>query len=196
MITYQYPLAWPVGIPRTSTPIRSKFDTAEERVKRNLENQLFLMRATNIIVTCNVELRRDGKPYVGQRISDTGVAVYFTRKGAEQCIACDKWDSVRDNLQAVGKTIEALRGIERWGTGEMVDAAFRGFTAIPANAGSGSVIVPPRPWYEVLHVSPDAPQAVIDAAYKAMLKSTHPDVGGDQASFEEAQRAYKEGSNR
>jgi hypothetical protein len=69
-------------------------------------------------------VRGAGRPYVGQRISDSGAAVYFTRKGRDQCIACDKWDSVRDNLHAIGKTIEALRGIDRWGTGEMVDAAF------------------------------------------------------------------------
>ena len=43
-----------------------------------------------------------------------------------RAIACDKWDSIRDNLHAVAKTIEALRGIDRWGTGEMVDAGTLG----------------------------------------------------------------------
>jgi hypothetical protein len=101
------------------------------------------MFATNVVVTSNVELRRDSRPYVGQRISDTGVAVYFNRKGQEQCIACDKWDSVRDNLHAVSKSIEALRLVEHWGTGSMADAVFQGFTAIPANGSAGRV---KRPW--------------------------------------------------
>src|SRR5215217_163061 len=191
-MTYEYPLSWPPGFPRTEYPAQSRFDTPEERVKRNLQFQFDLMDATNIVVTTNSELRRDGRPYANQRISDTGVAVYFTRKGREQAIACDKWDSIRDNLHAVAKTIEALRGIDRWGTGEMVDAAFQGFTAIPANASAGTPVVPPQPWYDVLHVSPDAPMPVVDAAYKAVLKTAHPDTGGSQKQFEDAQRAYRD----
>ena len=148
-MTYEYPLSWPPGFPRTKYPAQSRFDTPEERVKRNLEFQLDLMDATNVVVTTNSELRRDGRPYANQHISDTGVVVYFTRKGREQAIARGNWDSIRDNLQAVAKTIEAVRGVERWGTGEMVDAAFAGFTAIPASATAGIPVRPRRPWYEV-----------------------------------------------
>ena len=117
------------------------------------------------------------------------MAVYFTRKGREQAIACDKWTSIRDNLHAVAKTIEALRAVERWGTGEMVGAAFAGFTAIPASASAGIPVRPKRPWYEVLGVSPDAPREVIEAAGKAMQRKTHPDAGGSEWEFQEVQEA-------
>jgi hypothetical protein len=170
-------------------------DTPEERVRRNLEFQLDLMDATNVVVTTNSELRRDGRPYANQRISDTGIAVYFTRKGREQAIACDKWDSIRDNLHALAKTIEALRGVERWGTGEIVDAAFAGFTAIPASASAGLPVRPKRPWHEVLGVSPDAPREVIEAAGKAMQRKTHPDAGGSELEFNEVQEAIQEAQN-
>lgn len=189
---YEYPLNWPIGVPRTKYPLRSRFDTAEERVKRNLENQLYMMDATSVVVTTNVELRRDGRPYANQRVTDNGVAVYFKRNGRDQCIACDKWDSIRDNLQAVAKTIEALRGIERWGTGEMVDAAFAGFTAIPASASGGAPVVPPQPWYDVLQVSPDASREIVEVAYRAMRRKTHPDAGGSEEAFNRVQRAYEE----
>jgi hypothetical protein len=76
-MTYEYPLSWPPGFPRSEYPAQSRFDTPEERVKRNLEFQLDLMDATNVVV------RRDGRPYANQRITDTGVAVYFTRKGRD-----------------------------------------------------------------------------------------------------------------
>jgi hypothetical protein len=191
-MTYEYPLSWPPGFPRTKYPAQSCFDTPEERVKRNLGFQLDLMDASKVVVTTNSELRRDGRPYANQRISDTGVAVYFTRKGREQAIACDKWDSIRDNLHAVAKTTEALRGIERWGTGEMVDAAFQGITAIPAAASAGTPVRPRRPWYEVLGVSPDAPREVIEAAGKAMQRKTHPDAGGSDADFQDVQDAIRE----
>ena len=83
-MTYEYPLSWPLGFPRTKYPAQSRFDTPEERVKRNLEFQLEPMDAANVVVTTNSELRRDGRPYANQCITDTGVAVYFTRKGREQ----------------------------------------------------------------------------------------------------------------
>jgi hypothetical protein len=79
-MTYEFPLSWPPGFPRTKYPAQSRFDTPEERVRRNLEFQLDLMDAANVVATTNSELRRDGRPYANQRISDTGVAVYFTRK--------------------------------------------------------------------------------------------------------------------
>lgn len=189
---YQYPLNWPVGLSRTVHPLRSRFDMSEDKVKRDLERQFVLMLGSDVIITTNVELRRDGRPYVGQRITDCGVAVYFKRSGRDQVIACDKWNSIKDNLEAVAKTIEALRGIDRWGTGDMVDAAFAGFTAITANASAGTPFVPPQPWYDVLHVAPDAPREVIDAAYKARLKTSHPDAGGAQGEFESVQKAYEE----
>jgi len=189
-VIYEYPLSWPIGLPRSATPARSRFDTPEERVKRDLQQQFVLVRATDVVVTSNSELRRDGRPYANQRIDDVGVSVYFKRKGRAQVIACDRWNSIRDNLQAVAKTIEALRGIDRWGTGEMVDAAYAGFTAIPANATAGR---PKRAWYQVLGVSPDAPREVVEAAGKAMQRKTHPDTGGTAGDFQEVQDAITEG---
>jgi hypothetical protein len=61
-------------------------------VRRNLEPQLDLMDAMNVVST-NSELRH-GRQYANQRITDTGVAVYFIRKSRQQTIACDKWDSI------------------------------------------------------------------------------------------------------
>jgi hypothetical protein len=37
------------------------------------------------------------------------------------CLACDRWDKVQDNIYAIAMTIEPLRGIERWGSGSMVE---------------------------------------------------------------------------
>lgn len=191
-MTYEYPLTWPVGLPRTKSPRRSRFDTPESVVKNDLELNIKLMGATNVVVTTNVEVSsRTGRPYANQRLEDSGAAVYFNRKGREQCIACDKWATVRDNLQAITKTIEALRGIDRWGTGEMVNAAFAGFAALTAQASAGAP--PRRLWHEVLGVAPDAPMNVREAAYKALRRSTHPDApeGSDEA-FNEVTKAWGE----
>jgi hypothetical protein len=49
---------------------------------------------------------------------DVGVAVYFSYRNQQRCFACDRWNRIQDNMQAISKTIEALRGIERWATGD------------------------------------------------------------------------------
>lgn len=44
--------------------------------------------------------------------------------------------------------------------------------------------------YEVLDVSPSADAAEIEAAYRRLLKATHPDAGGSAALFRQVQAAY------
>lgn len=47
----------------------------------------------------------------------------------------------------------------------------------------------PNP-YEVLGVNPNANQIVIEAAYKALVKEHHPDMGGEEEKFIEIKNAY------
>lgn len=187
-----YPLQWPAHWPRTSSPERHPSMVRDfTRNRDEVIKQLDLLGATTVMISSNIVARLDGIPRSGQREPDDhGVAVYFTLNGEQQCIPCDKWDSVAQNLRAVAMTVEALRGIERWGAKEMVNAAFRGFKALPAEA-----IVTPytsKPWHEVLEVSPEASFETIQAAYRAHLKKHHPDQGGREANFLEVQRAWEE----
>lgn len=190
-MTATYPLQWPAGWPRTQNPQSSSFRPGSPYGEAiDIQRQLRLMGATNIVVNSNMMYKNDGMPYARQgNIEDTGVAVYFTLNGTEQCIPCDKWRSIGENLRAVNKTIEALRGLDRWGAKEMVNAAFRGFKALPAAIELGPS---GRPWHEVLEVSPDASPEVILAAYKRLAFKHHPDHGGEAGKFEELQRALKE----
>ena len=145
------------------------------------------MGANSIVVSTNFELRRDGLPYSGRRDpDDPGAAVYFRLDKRELCIPCDKWDRVADNLVAIGRTVEALRGIERWGAKSMVDAAFSGFKALPENAGG-------KPWWETLQVEPAASADEIRAAYKRRALETHPDRGGSPAAFQQVTEALAQG---
>lgn len=43
-----------------------------------------------------------------------------------------------------------------------------------------------------LGVPPKTPPGGIRAAYRARVKETHPDVGGDRTAFEVVQRAFEE----
>jgi len=81
------------------------------------------------LMSCNRARRRDGQPYSDRsQPADTGVAVYFDLKGRQVSLACDKWNRVEDNVWAIAKHVEALRGQERWGVGS-IEQAFRGYMA-------------------------------------------------------------------
>lgn len=190
-MTDAYPLQWPPSWPRTERPTWSRFEATQAKAQRGIIRELRLLGATNIVISTDIPLRRDGLPYSGRRApEDQGVAVYFTLNGNQQCIPCDKWRTIAENMRAIEKTIEALRGLERWGAKEMVNAAFRGFKALPESIIMGEHTA--RAWWEVLEVSQEASPDVIRAAYKSLLHTRHPDKGGSQWEFEELQKAYRE----
>lgn len=111
--------------------------------------------------------------------NDHGVAVYFEREGKQMVFACDRWDRVQDNLRAIHKTIEAMRGVERWGASDMMERAFSAFEALPA---------PKTPW-EILGVQRGASEAEIQSAYRNKARMAHPDSGGSTAAMAEVNAA-------
>jgi len=164
------------------------------RLRQLLSKELRPMEVTQVVISSNVAVRRDGLPYAGQREpEDPGVVLYFTRKGSDIAISCDRWRTVDANLRAIGLTIEAIRGMERWGTEEMIDRAFTGFKALP----SAIVTEPPkdrekRPWWVVLGVDRSADAPTVKQAYRRAQSTAHPDAGGSAQDFQEVQAAYDE----
>lgn len=186
-MTQAYPLHWPQGRPRAQRRERSRFECSFAGARDGLATELERLGAKNAILSTNVELRLDGQPYANRpEPSDPGVAVYFTYKGRPMAFACDRWDRIKDNIRAIEKTIEALRGIERWGTGSMVEAAFRGFEALPAPSGSV------RPWWDVLQVKQDSPIITIENNYRSLARQHHPDNGGRADKMAELNAAIAE----
>jgi DnaJ domain len=165
-----YPLTWPVNRPRAKYTQPSKFKTTLGSAIRAVRDEVARLGGNNLIISSNLPLRRDGIPYANaSQPADRGVAVYFTHKKRPMCFACDRWSKVEENMWAIAKTIDALRGIERWGSGQMVEQAFTGFVALPA---------PEQPW-QVLGVSSHATREEIETAHGRLAMKHHPDRGGD-----------------
>ena len=186
-----YPLHWPAGWPRKSSNFwreDARFKTSFADARDELFREVGRMGGKHIVLSTNVELRRDGLPYASRKEpEDPGAAIYFLRKGKPQAFACDRWRGVKNNIQALRKTLEAIRGIERWGASDMMERAFTGFEALPDQSGGS--------WWTVLGVSPSATATEVESAYKAKRRATHPDrVGGSHNDFvavTEAWRQYK-----
>lgn len=180
-----YPLSWPVGWERTETNKRQRSQFGRHSIvtsARELENQIRMAGGRNIIISTNLRVRNDGIPYSNQRTpEDPGVAVYFDRKGLPKVFPCDKWRTVEENLWAIVKHIDTMRGQERWGVGSL-DQAFAGYAALPDPNQR-------KPW-DVLGIAADAGEDEIKRAYFDLAKVHHPDRGGDAVLFNQAREAF------
>jgi hypothetical protein len=185
-----YPLQWPVGRPRAKRRENTQFQSSLAKARDHLMNEIRLLGGKQPILSSNLELRLDGLPYANQKApDDPGIAVYFTYKDKQHCFACDDWRLVEDNVRAIGKTIEALRGIARWGTGDMMERAFQGFEALPAPEA--------EPWWSVLGFFSEA-EALFQCDYeikaKKLLQKYHPDrEDGDAWRFDQIVKAREAG---
>lgn len=193
-----FPLSYPVNQPRTKDSDRkearfvsrlrggygaSRKHSVHESA-RELELEIRRMGGRDMIISSNLRVKANGLPYSGQRQpDDPGVAVYFKWNKRDLVFACDKWTTVEDNLWAIVKHIEALRGQERWGVGSL-DQAFAGYMQLPDPNQ--------RDWWDVLHVSPAASNEEIKSAFWVLAKKYHPDnqETGDATMFDQLKKAY------
>jgi hypothetical protein len=180
MTTAAFPLSWPPGRKRTPKHAvrRSSFSPGTRPVEvANVTAELRRLGARGVIVSTNIRLRNDGLPYANDRApEDQGVAVYFDYSGGQKCFACDRWTTVAENLRAIFKSIEAIRGLERWGSKDFVEAAFTGFSALPPPAAGR----PTRAWRVILGFAESAQPSrdEIEMAFRKALKTDHPDTPG------------------
>lgn len=169
--TTAHPLSWPVNRPRAPARKQAAFRTTLGAAFNKVRYEVRMLGGSALIISSDLPLRRDGEPRSDTRMpADPGVAVYFTYKKRPMCFACDRWIGIEDNVHAIAKTIEALRGIERWGSGSMMEQAFTGFLALPA---------PEQP-FQVLGVGAHATRTDIMEAWQRLASKHHPDKpGGD-----------------
>lgn len=184
-----FPLAWPLGRPRMEAHRRtwSNFKTNFGKARDRCLGEIRMLGGKRPVVSTNLPLRLDGLPYANARAADgdPGVAVYFEYKGKAMCFACDRWAKIEDNMHAISLTIGALRGIARWGTGDMMEAAFTGFTALPAPGQTTA-----RGWPEVLELPPGATLEKAKENYRRLSMIRHPDRGGSEDAMSELNWAW------
>lgn len=189
-----YPLRWPEGRPRSREHASALFRDAGNRMtlttaRKRLRQQVDAMtkpgkpfRVVNMVLSTNIRFTASGAR--DQNVSrrdpaDPGVAFYFDLDRKPHVLACDRWDTVADNIAAIAAHVDALRGQERWGVADLRQA-FAGHVALPA----------PAHWSEVLEVSRDAPADVIQSAYRRLARTAHPDRGGSRDAWDRLQAAY------
>ena len=181
-----YPLTWPAGWPRAKSRLDALFHKRRDtgrgytekssltmaQAREQLQSELDRLGARDVLLSTNVELNLNGQPRGDRaRPSDVGVACYFKLKGRDTVLACDKWRRVEDNIVAIARHIEAIRGQDRWGVGT-VEQAFTGYAALPAPIAK-------RHWTAVLGLTIDATRDAITARYRELAKH----AGGDEGKL-------------
>lgn len=206
MAQFEYPLTWPLNFPRTP-PMDRAVARFGKRDDRGTLRELTIPQATkrlfaevsaftragqdwrinwdDVIVSTMLRVRRsDSLPDAAQKAPiDPGVAVFFELDGESYCLPCDKWTTVADNLAAVAAHLNAIRGIENWGVGDL-RAQFKGFQALP---DPNRII-----WRDVLGFEPGARPSrdELVAEFRVIRSKRHPDRGGTPLEFDRVVKAF------
>lgn len=184
-----YPLQWPDGRKRTPSHARKggSFDDKRTRdsATEDLLEEVRKLGGTKVVLSSNLKIRNDGIPYSQQpKLDDPGIAIYFNLKARPMCSACDSFYTEAKNIWAIKLTIEALRGIERWGSSDMMEQAFTGFAALPQTSSAER-----KAWWEVLDIPRNSSLSLVNARYRDLAQVRHPSTGGTDQEWLELQEA-------
>lgn len=175
-----YPLQWPSTWPMTDPAKREKgkFSSTLAGALVALEDEVRRLGGTGLILSSNYTLGVNNP-------SNPGVVAYFTYDKVAVAIPCDRWLKIEHNVKAIALTIEAMRGMERWGAKHMIKAMFTGFKALPGPAGK-------KHWSEIIRLVPNASKESAHEIYRVLAKSAHPDAGGSDAAMSALNVAWSE----
>jgi hypothetical protein len=172
-------LCWPDTKPRAAQRVGSPFKGAHvDREHRQIELELERWRIRQYIIS-----RNHHRIFAG----DPGVAVWWLdRMGEIRVLACDKYQSLADNMHSIVLTLAAMRGLERWGA----------YTAEQAAEGAGQKLLSPPDsdrvdWPTILGVGRDWPIGAIKLAWERKAERSHPDRGGSTDEMSLVNRAWE-----
>jgi hypothetical protein len=174
-----YPLQWPKGWPKTEAGKResgARFQKVTVAgALQSLYEEVRRLGGKNVVLSSNYTLGNTNP-------KESGVVAYFDYDGKNVAMPCDRWNRIEANVRAIALTIEAMRGMERWGAKHMIRAMFSGFTALNEKTG-------PSCW-DVLGLEPHSQtEHSVNSAYRSKLREAHPDTGGNADAFRQLTEA-------
>jgi hypothetical protein len=193
--------AWP----HQNTPrrINGPFKIAYLNALKHLETELKHVGAKQIVIATGHrkdEIRQDGWPRsTAKDPTHPGVIVFFDSKHGPLSFDCDTYRDWRDNLRAIGLTLENLRAVERYGATKRGEQ-YKGFAALPAPDAQAPE--PRRAAALVLlkaagcNLTEENVEYVLSvpsackSAYNQAVRQTHPDHGGTTEAFQSVRDAY------
>ncbi|MUV57212.1 J domain-containing protein [Halogeometricum sp. CBA1124] len=187
-------LEWPTGYERTPAEERTRyphgFRVDMQVAFANIATELKRMDVDEWRISSGTDHRSDEPhlPYANapNEPDDPGVVARWTVDGDQFAAPCDRWDTIRDNAQAVAKYLNAKRALDRYGVAT-VDSEFA-TARLPAGDEPTAAAAPA---HVVLGVPPNASASTVRRAARQKKAETHPDNGGDVSEFKRVTKAEK-----
>lgn len=188
-------IEWPTGWDRTPARERQRNNRFEKSLRQSIDDLEAELERVGVenwrLSTAAQHQKRNPKyPYANANPDDPGAVVRWTMDGDQYAAACDAYSDLRDNIRSLYFYIREKRKMENRPvvTGESEFANAR----LPPGDEDDDVVVAgsaERSPHEVLGVSPDAPDEVVEAAARSLKKKRHPDNGGSTEEFQRVVRA-------
>jgi hypothetical protein len=171
---------------------RAGYAASWATVTSDLAKEAAGLGADEVLILLDVardQLRMDGSGPKADADPPPAVAVFMpaSNVGALR-FQCDRWDRWRDNVRAIGLTLQRLRLIDELGVAHS-GQQYTGWTAIgmgeagPLNRDEALAVLQ-------RHAGPDgADSRSWQDLYRLAVKTAHPDRGGSAAAFREVQAA-------
>lgn len=159
---------------KTGAQFRADWDSTVRLLRAEAE----LLAATYVVVEVDaspVDIRRDGMLRARARVGFAGVKVALDSAYGPLTYATDAYEDWRANVRAIALSMTALRAVDRYGVSTRGEQ-YRGWAAIDSGAA-------------VKRAAEDLLAGYGGLA--AALKATHPDHGGDFASFQAVMEARR-----
>lgn len=133
--------------------------------------------------------RIDGRPYANAKAEHPGVIFSIESRHGHLSYPCDTFTTWQDNLRAIALALEALRKVDRYGVTKRGEQ-YRGFlalesTAAPAGFATADDALTFLGKYTGLGLA--EMKSIVGAPARALRRAqreTHPDAGGDAATFQ------------
>lgn len=133
--------------------------------------------------------RIDGRPYANAKAEHPGVIFSIDSRHGHLSYPCDTFTTWQDNLRAIALALEALRKVDRYGVTKRGEQ-YRGFlaleaTAAPAGFATADDALTFLGKYTGLGLA--EMKSIVGATARALRRAqreTHPDAGGDAATFQ------------
>jgi hypothetical protein len=192
MLQYQFrPIdQWPGTLNRS--PKRATFRSSFHQTLDLLERELGYLQAREIVIQAAVtlaDLRNDGMLRANATPHHPGIILSFESKHGPLSYPCDRYDEWRDNLRAIGLSLEALRAVDRYGVTRRAEQ-YKGWAKLPGTV-EASGFTSLEEAYQVLAAASGivAGRHSYMDAYRAAAAKHHPDHGGDAEQFKRVQAA-------
>ena len=117
-----------------------------------------------------------------QKEIDRTVKLTYHKHGKSVTLVMGKQNRAVDNLRVLYLAVEAMRLNERRGISEVLESAYLQLAAPTQEIDP----------YELVEIRPDASLEVAEAAYKAKVRTLHPDKGGSTEQMKALNRAIDE----